>query len=162
MPYDRCKVGNPILSKDGRQRIQITYPDGRRSVMSYPKYLMECYLGRRLDPNETVDHIDYNPLNNEISNLQVLTRAEHTKLDNRRLKSQHFVCPICGKKFTLTGQKLHNAITNRKQGKTGPFCTRSCAGKYGANIQNGRQPALKVIPITPSYTTLKLSQKSTM
>lgn len=41
--------------------------------------IMEDYLGRRLNKNEVVHHIDGNKTNNDINNLQVMTRAEHSK-----------------------------------------------------------------------------------
>ena len=40
---------------------------------------MEDYLGRKLNDNEIVHHIDGNKLNNDISNLQVMTRSEHSR-----------------------------------------------------------------------------------
>lgn len=43
-------------------------------------YIMEQYLGRKLNPNEVVHHKNFNPLDNRIENLQLMTRAEHTGL----------------------------------------------------------------------------------
>jgi hypothetical protein len=39
--------------------------------------IMEIYLGRFLDSKEEVDHIDNNGLNNQISNLRVVTRSQN-------------------------------------------------------------------------------------
>jgi DNA-binding NarL/FixJ family response regulator len=41
------------------------------------RLLVEEHLGRALPSNEVVHHRDHNPLNNDISNLQVMTRAQH-------------------------------------------------------------------------------------
>lgn len=41
---------------------------------------MEEKLGRILRETEIVHHVDGNKLNNEISNLQVVTRAEHARI----------------------------------------------------------------------------------
>lgn len=41
---------------------------------------MEQYLGRKLRPDEIVHHIDGNKLNNNIENLKIMTRGEHSKL----------------------------------------------------------------------------------
>lgn len=116
---------------------------------------MELHLGRYLNEDETVDHIDRNPLNNEISNLQVLSRKEHGKLDAIRLKEKTFTCFICGVNFNLVGKKLHCAISNRKSNKAGPFCSKVCAGKYGKNVQLNIIEKAKVVDIIPEYITLK-------
>lgn len=42
--------------------------------------VMESAIGRRLRANEVVHHIDRNRANNDISNLQLMTRSEHTRL----------------------------------------------------------------------------------
>lgn len=48
------------------------------------RYIMERYLGRKLNENEIIHHKDGNKLNNDINNLEVMTRSEHSKL--HRLK----------------------------------------------------------------------------
>lgn len=48
------------------------------------RYIMEQYLGRKLNVDEIVHHIDGNKLNNKISNLEIMTRSEHSRL--HRLK----------------------------------------------------------------------------
>jgi hypothetical protein len=133
----------------------IVYPDKSRKTVSYPKYLVECELGRYLEDDETVDHIDGDFTNNDFANLQVLSRKEHVSLDVKRLKTQRFECPLCSDSFELKGSKLYNAAGNRKQGKAGPFCSRTCAGKYGAEVQNERMKRLSVSKIKKSYMTIK-------
>jgi hypothetical protein len=41
--------------------------------------VMELYLGRRLGPGECVHHMDENKSNNDINNLQLMTRSEHAR-----------------------------------------------------------------------------------
>lgn len=48
--------------------------------------VMEDFIGRKLRNDEIVHHKDMNKLNNDISNLEILTRSEHTKLHNEYLK----------------------------------------------------------------------------
>ena len=47
------------------------------------RYIMEQILGRKLTKDEVVHHIDGNKLNNDPSNLQVMSRAEHTRLHSK-------------------------------------------------------------------------------
>lgn len=42
---------------------------------------MEIHLNRYLTKDEQIDHIDGNPLNNDISNIQILNFKEHQILD---------------------------------------------------------------------------------
>ena len=124
------KVHGPYIRKDGRKHVVIVFEDDSTKTVSYPKYLMEQYLGRELDPEtETVDHIDRDFTNDAISNLQIIPRSEHAKLDAIRIKEQQFTCGICGKQFILNAHQLHDAYSNRKKGRAGPYCSRSCAGK---------------------------------
>lgn len=44
------------------------------------RYLMEVKLGRKIKETEIVHHIDGYKLNNDIRNLQILTRAEHNRI----------------------------------------------------------------------------------
>lgn len=37
-----------------------------------------------------------------------------------------FVCPMCDKEFELVGSRLSYAISNRKKGRTGPYCSNRC------------------------------------
>ena len=50
------------------------------------RYLMEQHLGRKLTRNEEVHHLDDNKLNNDINNLIVLSKADHTKLHFDKIK----------------------------------------------------------------------------
>lgn len=47
---------------------------------------MEILLGRKLTFNEVVHHVDGNKSNNEISNLMLMTRSEHSKIHSTGLK----------------------------------------------------------------------------
>jgi hypothetical protein len=129
------KVYGPYTRKDGRQHI-ILYKDGMRKTVSYPKYLLEQKLGRSLLPNETCDHIDNDYTNNCLDNLQVLTRSDNARKENalRPKEMGTFTCPVCNVSFT----KPMNCVRhNRKQHKSGPYCSRSCAGKGGHPSNKG-------------------------
>lgn len=45
--------------------------------------VMEKHLGRSLLPSEEIHHIDGNGLNNNLSNLQLMTKSEHLKLEHK-------------------------------------------------------------------------------
>lgn len=60
-----------------------------RSGRKWARLRMEQHLGRKLDYNETVHHKDGNPLNNDLANLEVLSRAEHGSLHSRARWAGH-------------------------------------------------------------------------
>lgn len=51
--------------------------------------IAQAMLGRKLLPTETVDHKDGNTLNNEWTNLEVVTRKENTL----RMMERNGACP---------------------------------------------------------------------
>ena len=157
MVYEEGKIYGPYTRKDGRQHIVVVYPDGTKRTVSYPKYLVEMYLNRYLDEDETVDHINGDVSDNSKENLQVIKRSDHVSLDVKRYKEKSFRCPLCNTEFKLSGRYLYGAILNRRRGKAGPFCSRSCAGSYSKGIQMGEKP-IEIIEILPEYTTNKQLQ----
>ena len=58
----------------------VEYTRGPNKGRSVHVVKIEKQIGRRLLPNECVHHIDENKHNNEISNLELMTRAEHSRL----------------------------------------------------------------------------------
>lgn len=55
------------------------YADKRGYVYEH-RLVMEKHIGRYLLPEEIVHHKDLNKTNNDISNLQIVTASEHTKI----------------------------------------------------------------------------------
>jgi hypothetical protein len=138
------KIYGPYQHENGRLFVVAKYSDGSKGSISYPKYLMELHLGRKLLPNETVDHIDRNYLNNEISNLQILDRSLHVKLDVKRRQDEILTCIWCNANFLKTG-KILSTQNSRIKHTAGPFCSKKCSGKYGASIlHDGIEPLARV------------------
>jgi hypothetical protein len=60
-----------------KKRWYVTIYNGRNRKISYAKYLMQIYLGRKLGPNEIVHHVNKIPTDDRIDNYEVLTRSQH-------------------------------------------------------------------------------------
>lgn len=121
--------------KDGRLRV---YVKETKKTISYPKYLMEKTLGRALLPDEVVHHMDENPLNNDITNLKVKTLSEHARDHMIKYYDKTAKCGWCGKEFLWTGVQQQRFYSERRTGRHHselPFCSRSCSGSYGKQIQ---------------------------
>ena len=57
------------------------HPSARKDgYIAEHRFIMEQHLGRHLNKDEIVHHIDGDVLNNYIENLEIMTNGEHTKL----------------------------------------------------------------------------------
>lgn len=63
------------------------------------RLVMEKHLGRLLDKNEVVHHINGDITDNRIKNLQVMSQGEHARLHHKKFDKLIVVCPICKNKF---------------------------------------------------------------
>ena len=126
------------INKDGRMRAYYKDSNGKDKLISYPKLIMEEYLGRKLLDNEIVHHIDGNPLNNDISNLQVLTYEEHNRLHFKSYYDKEAICEVCGRPFIWTAerQSLYQKDFNQNKNRI-ITCSKSCSSLYGRYIQLG-------------------------
>jgi hypothetical protein len=88
---------------------------------------MAQHLGRELTADEHVDHIDDDQLNDDLSNLQILTPKANRAKQAKGPEMVQFICPICEK---LTEKRANQVRHGRKQGKAGPFCGKQCARQY--------------------------------
>ena len=121
------KIYGPYTRKDGRMHMVVVHDDKTKTTISYPKYVMEQKLGRKLTPDETVDHIDGNPFNNHPDNFQILSRRENALKSVKWAEYLTLVCKHCGNQFTRR-KAVH--IRNMAVRKVdGPFCSKQCVGK---------------------------------
>lgn len=100
------------------------------------RVIMENHLGRLLDTNEIVHHIDGNKKNNLIENLQLMTSSEHSSLhgNEKGITMVELKCPECNNIFSKPKRQTHL----QKGGKT-TFCSRSCRAKFWRNVQLNRR-----------------------
>jgi hypothetical protein len=130
------KVYGPYKRSDGRSHV-IWYDTETKSrtTQSYPRFLMEKHLNRKLEDWEHVDHINEDHTDDGIENLQLRVQSENNikSVEHRRTLGllypewYDFICPFC---------KIESRIKYRQYmknqvwaGKAGPYCSRRCAGK---------------------------------
>ncbi len=129
------KVNGPYVfgsgPSKGRKFVEVTYEDGREETTLYSRFLMEQVLGRELSRDEHVDHIDEDPTNDLIENLQILSLSDNAKKSAKARGVQitwyQFECPICGVPSKKNARHVKN---NWKKGRAGPFCSKRCAGIF--------------------------------
>lgn len=68
------------MMSSGRTMTMVGGPDNRHYEYTY-RMIMEKHLGRKLKRDEQIHHKDGNAMNNAISNLEIVSMAEHNKVD---------------------------------------------------------------------------------
>lgn len=109
---------------------------------------MERHLGRRLEPHEHVDHINDDPTDDRIENLQIISQLENT-LKYHALHPKEIwtvTCKECNKDFERPAQDLRK---HAKSGKPGPYCGKSCAGKANRRKATPNESVSRVHDVQP-------------
>ena len=60
---------------------------------NYHRHLMEQHLGRKLKTDEIVHHIDGNKQNNDLDNLEVVLRSEHSRTHGQKIRNTARITP---------------------------------------------------------------------
>ena len=125
-------------NKDFRQRVTLIKKDKTGTIISYARYLMSVKLGRYLAEDEEVDHINRDPTDDSIENLQVLTIVDHRLKTSKENECQKdtLVCAQCGISF-----KRPTRIQKYKFPKN-VFCSKVCNGKFHSITENNRGNSL--------------------
>ena len=102
------------------------------------RWLFEQHIGRKLLPSEQVHHINGNPLDNHIKNLEILDVKTHMCLHKQKYPDIK-VCCVCGNEF----------IVNPRKRKRNKCCSFECAqsmrmtGLRKFNVRNSLQKLSK-------------------
>lgn len=106
-PYQR--------NSDSRFIAVFKYTNGSQTSISYARWLMQEHLERELTSDEHVDHINEDPTDDRIENLQVLTRVENTQ--------KHFQSLTQEEKDERSGKGVERGWTH---GTYYGFATKKC------------------------------------
>jgi len=98
-PYAGCLTSLPyIASIHGRRIVRYTDALGKKRSTSLARYLMSLYLGYIPTNAWDVDHIDQDPTNDRISNLQLISKQANLSKGGKH-NSRHVIhatCAVCG------------------------------------------------------------------
>lgn len=89
---------------------------------------MSTHLGRILEKDEQVDHINNDKTDDRIENLQILSPKDNVDKYNASTKGKRYMllkCPSCGSTFE---KEYHN--TFERVGSKFHCCSRKCLHKF--------------------------------
>lgn len=128
--------GYLVVNPENRRNVILYNSDLDRTTISYARYLMCVKIGYILGPEYEVDHKDDDKTNDDINNLQILTKEENRiKQEYRYMMTQQvcygYECAWCGTRFILTERQ----VKMRLKTTNNAYCSRSCGGNGSRFLQ---------------------------
>lgn len=114
-------------------------------VMQHTLVMTEA-IGRRLEKDECVHHIDRDRTNNKLENLRLLTHSEHSALhalEDKGYRLEERECPICRWKFAC-GTKSQQV-----------FCSNDCAKKAKRKFEISKEDLEAMVWMEPTVKVAK-------
>lgn len=126
---DKWRKGYLRTSKDDqRSRVDLFNSNSDRTTISYARYKKSVELGEELSKDVEVDHYDRNKSNDDLNNLQILSKEAHkakTKIEVSGRNTVTLICVNCQKSFE---REVYNVTTHNDN--INFFCSRSCNAKF--------------------------------
>lgn len=123
-PYkEKYERGYLNVNSEGRNVVWFTLDKKVVAGTSYARYIYCVHLGYELSKEFEIDHKDNDKTNDEISNLQALTKEEHKlKSISEGIKKRvcQLKCPVCAIEFEF---EVRNLST-----RPNPCCSKKCGG----------------------------------
>lgn len=121
-------VLNRYRAKSGYVKLYLA----NHKVVEEHRYAVANHLGRDLDVDEVVHHLDGDKTNNDLSNLRLLARSDHARGHAKLPTLIPLDCRWCGAEFERQVRQVNH---KRANGQTVFFCSRSCGTKHQHYIQ---------------------------
>jgi len=121
----RLREHNPYWKGDKKYNYKKITIDGKSIPLH--RFKMEQTIKRKLRKGEEVHHIDFNPLNNDSSNLLLCSsKAEHRKHHRSRGISNEQKINVRTQSSSLQDSKINRRGTSKRVGKTRRTSTSEC------------------------------------
>lgn len=127
------KIEKIVSKGDYNYAVVKKHPKANKNgYVLYHRVVVENFLGRLLNSNEVVHHINGNKKDNRIENLQVCDFKQHVKSHKLKegRKTVVLKCPSCGVEFH---RNLNQTHLNKLSQWTA--CSKKCRGKFSRKIQ---------------------------
>ena len=132
------QTGKPVKIFKSNKYLQCCiYDENGKHVMGVHNVVAQAYCHDWFE-GCVVHHKDNNQHNNNVENLECFLLSDHSRMHSeRKYYNQIMICPECNKRFVWTAEAQGHYM--RRKTKTGPFCSRRCAGKASYKTSAGLQ-----------------------
>ena len=129
LKYNKERILKPALTGSSCLGVSLA-KNGKAKTKKIHQLVAEAFLNHIPDGYKlVVDHIDNNPLNNELGNLQIITNRENSSKDKKGFSSEHV-----GVNWNKASKKWKTQIRiNGKQTHLGMFTNELEASKAYQN-----------------------------
>lgn len=139
-PFEKYVINKYWHKTEGRWFVNLLPIEGRVAgnvkTMTFVRYIMQISLGRILNHNEQVDHINNDKSDDSVNNLQILTSSENSKkyrnYKNICSEQINLTCPICNTQFSRRKTSVEHLLRNNKV----LTCSRKCGYVKAKQTQN--------------------------
>ena len=139
---------SPWFNLDGYRACTVKYADGTKATVLEHREVLAKKLRRPIAAGCVAHHRNGIRDDNRPSNLEEKNVALHGQDHAKSPESTQITCPECKSEVVvLTREVRHNQI---KRGREGPFCGRSCAGRWNQRKQKFGRGGM---PIGTSHKT---------
>lgn len=127
------KIEKIVSKGDYNYAVVQDHPNSNKyGYILHHRVVMENHLGRLLNPDEVVHHVNGDKKDNHIENLEVHDVREHSR-SHGLLKGRKMVdlqCPQCRREFTREHRQTHLARPT-----SWTACSNPCRGRFSRYIQ---------------------------
>lgn len=121
--------------ESGRRYVCLYNSQDDRTIISYARYLMCVKIGQMIPEGYEVDHRDDDYTNDDINNLQIVTKEYNLLKEHYRyimFEQEHIglVCACCETPYLLTERQWKQKMKESKSGLA--FCSHECSIIYNS------------------------------
>jgi hypothetical protein len=140
--YGRTRLHRGSIDKYGYKRHQL-FSGSKKFRRFAHQIVYECWIGP-YDDNLTIDHIDFNILNNNISNLRTVSHSQNSSRKQKKTSLQQG-CSYLTLDEIISIKKMYlSGITpyrmNKEHGLSLTMCKNICYGKTYTDISIEASP----------------------
>lgn len=133
------KIEKIVRKGDYNYAVVKDHPNATKyGYVLHHRIVVENHLGRLLNRDEIVHHLNHDKLDNRIDNLEILNAVKHSEEHGRQKRRLclELKCPGCNQTF-----ERFKSLTHLQKKARFTSCSRKCRGKISRDLALGRRTA---------------------